>query len=173
MVMDKEALFKQAVESNKDRIYRICCCYVANDDERKDVYQEVLLHVWKSLDAFEGKAQLSTWIYRIAVNSCLGHLRTEKRRKKVFADDGAVEASEIPDETDGSARTDDDINKLYACISQLVPVDRTLVSLYLEDLGTREIAEILGISEGNVRVKLHRVRKSLKDIWERSGHGLE
>jgi RNA polymerase sigma factor (sigma-70 family) len=169
-MMEKETQFKSVVEANKDSIYRLCLCYVRDPEASKDVYQEVLVHLWKSLDSFEGRSQVSTWVYRITVNTCLGYLRSEKRRKKVL-DDAGVETAEIADESTGSDQTETDIGHLYACISQLEPVERALVSLYLEDVSTREMAEILGISEVNVRVKLHRVKKSLKEIWERTNHG--
>lgn len=68
--MIKESQFREIVEANKDRIYRICCCYVRVEMERNDVYQEVLIHIWEGLDRFEEKSQMSTWIYRIAVNTC-------------------------------------------------------------------------------------------------------
>jgi RNA polymerase sigma-70 factor (ECF subfamily) len=170
--MDKEAQFKALIDANRDRVYRICSCYVTDPDGRKDAYQEVLVHLWKSMDSFEGRSQLSTWVYRIAVNTCLGYLRAEKRRKKVFDEDASVETREIADESPGSMQTETDVERLYGCISQLEPVDRALVSLYLEDVSSREMAEILGISEGNVRVKLHRIKKSLKEIWEVTNHGL-
>jgi len=172
-MMDKESRFKAVVEQHNDRIYRLCLCYVRDPDERKDVYQEVLVNLWKSLDSFEGRSQMSTWVYRVTVNTCFGYLRSEKRRKKVFDDNPGVGIGDIADETAEPAHIETDIARLYACISQLEPVDRALVSLYLEDIGTRETADILGISEGNVRVKLHRIRKSLKEIWERTNDGLE
>ncbi len=171
-VMDRDTQFRALIDANKDRVYRICSCYVGDPDARKDAYQDVLVHLWKSMDSFEGRSQLSTWIYRVAVNTCLGYLRTEKRRKKVFDEDASVETGEIADESPGSMQTESDVERLYACIGQLEPVDRALVSLYLEDVSSREMAEILGISEGNVRVKLHRVKKSLKEIWEGTNRGL-
>jgi Sigma-70 region 2/Domain of unknown function (DUF4177) len=79
-MMDKETRFTSLLEANKDRIYRLCLCYVRDADASKDVYQEVLFHLWKSLDSFEGRSQVSTWVYRVTVNTCLGYLRAEKRR---------------------------------------------------------------------------------------------
>jgi RNA polymerase sigma factor (sigma-70 family) len=171
--MNKEAQFKTAVETNKDRIYRICCCYVRDDEERKDVFQEVLIHIWDGLHTFEGKAQISTWIYRIAVNTCLAYARTEKRRRKVFDESSKVDHETIRDQaaSGDSAQREQDIQRLYDCINQLQSVDKTLVSLYLEDVTSDQMAEVLGISEGNVRVKLHRIKKKLKEMMEREDHG--
>lgn len=168
----KEGRFKTAIESNKDRIYRLCCCYVPDPDERKDVYQEVLIHIWQSLDSFEGKSEISTWIYRIAVNSCLGYLRAERRRKRIFDGNADLRSTEVPDQgqSDVGGNMDADVQKLYDAIGQLEPVERALISLYLEDVSTRDMAAIFGISEVNVRVRLHRVKGRLKEMLEVSEH---
>jgi RNA polymerase sigma-70 factor (ECF subfamily) len=171
--MNKEAQFAAAMESNTDRIYRICCCYVRDEEQRKDVFQEVLINIWESLDSFRGDSQISTWIYRIAVNTCLGHSRTQARRRKVIDETREVELEEIPDQAvdDEAGKMEEDVRRLYDCINMLQPIEKTLISLYLEDVGTAEISEVLGISEGNVRVKLHRIKKVLKERLEGSGHG--
>ena len=167
--MANEAAFKSLVKEHNDRIHRLCRCYIRDRDAGDDVYQEVLVHLWKSLDSFEGRSRVSTWIYRVTVNTCLGHLRSERRRKKLFGAP-SEESAEVADDTWKSDGTDD-IERLYGCISRLPPVERALVSLYLEDVSMREMAEILGITEANVRVRLHRARKSLKEIWGRLSYG--
>jgi RNA polymerase sigma-70 factor (ECF subfamily) len=171
--MNKEIQFKAALEANKDRIYRICCCYVRDEVERGDVFQEVLIHIWEGLDRFEEKSQLSTWIYRIAVNTCLGHIRMQTRRRKVFDERSSIDEATLPDDTSGEAaeEAEREIGLLYDSINQLLPVEKTLVSLYLEDLSTEQMAEVVGISEGNVRVKLHRIKKKLKEMVEGDDHG--
>jgi RNA polymerase sigma-70 factor (ECF subfamily) len=171
--MSRETQFEAAVEGNKDRIYRICCCYVRDEEQRKDVYQEVLINIWGSLESFKGNSQIGTWIYRIAVNTCLGYARNENRRRKVFDENKKVDFEAIPDQTAGgpSAEMEEDLRRLYDCINLLQPVEKTLVSLYLEDLSTAEISDVLGISEGNARVKLHRIKKVLKETMEESCHG--
>jgi RNA polymerase sigma-70 factor (ECF subfamily) len=171
--MQKEAQYKAAVEANKDRLYRICCCYVRDDEARKDVFQEVLIHLWKGLDSFEGKSEISTWMYRIAVNTCLGYVRTEKRRRRLFDENAQVDHETIPDEIPDSndPGPEQDLERLYGCIDQLQPLQKTLVSLYLEDLSTTEMADVLGISEANVRVKIHRIKKQLKEMMNGESHG--
>jgi RNA polymerase sigma factor (sigma-70 family) len=171
--MDKDSIFRAAIESNKDRIYRVCCCYVSDEDERKDVYQDVLVHVWRSLESFEGRSDISTWIYRITVNTCFGYLRSEQRKRKVIDANVRIDDVDVPDETggEGTGRTDSDVRRLYGCIAKLPMLERTLVSLYLEELSTKQMSDVLGISEANVRVKLHRTKKVLKDLWEEEEHG--
>jgi RNA polymerase sigma-70 factor, ECF subfamily len=171
--MEKEARCKEIIESNKDRIFRICCGYVHDRDERKDVYQEIIINIWKSLDGFRAQSQMSTWIYRIAVNTCLSHLRSETRRHKHIDPEASIAIERIPqeDHDDRQEELRRSIDHLYRCINSLSPVDRALVALHLEDVSSRESAEILGITETNVRVKLHRIRKMLKGMLEEESHG--
>jgi RNA polymerase sigma factor (sigma-70 family) len=171
--MDKEHLFAEVVESHRDRIYRICCCYVGDEEVRKDVFQQVLINIWCSLDTFESRAAIGTWIFRIATNTCLGYLRSEKRRKRLFEDRAVVDPDSVRDPADDhdAVRQEEEIQQLYECICRLEPVNRALIALYLEDVPPSEMADILGISEGNVRVKLHRVKQSLKAMVERDNHG--
>jgi RNA polymerase sigma-70 factor, ECF subfamily len=171
--MTRETRFTSAIETNKDRIYRICCCYVRDEEQRQDVFQEVLINIWESLDSFKGNSQLSTWIYRVAVNTCLGYSRSESRRRKVFDETRQVDFETVPDQegTGNSEELEEDLRRLYDCINLLQPIEKTLVSLYLEDVSTAEMSEILGITEGNIRVKLHRIKKVLKEKMEGSSHG--
>ena len=172
--MDKETRFKSIIEENRDRIWRLCCCYVADENERHDVYQDALGNLWRGLDGFEGRSEVSTWIYRVTANTCLGHIRTERRRRELLDADSRVEEMEIVDQNLGEepASGNDDVRRLYECIGRLRPVDRTLISLYLEELSTKGMSDILGISEANVRVKIHRLKKELKRMFEETGHGL-
>ncbi|MBN2133130.1 MAG: RNA polymerase sigma factor [Sedimentisphaerales bacterium] len=170
--MDRDGQFKAVIEANRDRIYRVCCCYVHDDHERQDVCQEVMVHVWRNLSDFRGRSRLSTWIYRITVNTCLDHLRATQRRNRLIderlAEDTptcAVATFELDHELE------DDVRRLHECVRLLPTFEKALISLYLEDLGTREMAAVLGISEGNVRVKLHRTKKRLKNLWEGNQHG--
>jgi RNA polymerase sigma-70 factor (ECF subfamily) len=173
MRMEKEAQFTEVVESYRERIYRICCCYVGDGETRKDVFQQVLINIWCSLDGFQSRARIGTWIYRIAINTCLGYLRSEKRRKRVFDDGSVVDLASVRDPADDEERNqrEEDVRRLYDCVLRLEPVNRALISLYLEDVSIQEMADILGISEGNVRVKVHRVKSSLKAMMEGEGHG--
>jgi RNA polymerase sigma-70 factor (ECF subfamily) len=171
--MEKEARYKEIIESNKDRIFRICCGYVRDQDERKDVYQEIIINIWRSLDAFRGQSQMSTWIYRIAVNTCLTYVRSETRRRKHIDPEASIAIDRIPqeDHDEREEETHRSIDQLYRCITTLPPVDRALVALYLEDVSSKESADILGITETNVRVKLHRIRKVLKGLLEEEAYG--
>jgi RNA polymerase sigma factor (sigma-70 family) len=145
--MDKEALFREAFESGSDSIYRICCCYVRDPEDRNDVFQEVLLRLYKHIGSFQGKSALKTWIYRITVNTCLDFIRARNRREKTL--DRRLE-SDLANVEDPARCGDQvgqtlDVVRMYACIQRLPPLGRTLVSLYLEDASTKEISEVMGI----------------------------
>lgn len=165
---EKEAHFAATIERSRDALYRVCCAYVRDEADRQDIYQEVLIHIWKSLDAFRGQSNLSTWVYRVAINTCLGWLRHEKRRSLMLErarEHQQVVATGLGQDVPTIA--EDNVRHLYAHLARLAPVDRLLVSLYLEDMDSAEMAAVLGISEGNVRVKLHRIKNQLREMWEK------
>jgi len=148
--LGKEAQFAAAVEQHRDALYRVCCAYVRDETDRQDIYQEVLIHLWKSLDGFRGQSALSTWMYRVAVNTCLGWLRHEKRRSRMLERAREEQPLMAPGlEPDIPMTAEDNVRQLYACVARLAPLDRLLVSLYLEEMGTAEIGAVLGISDGN------------------------
>ena len=170
--MRDEKLFSEIVVRHKDMLFRICCAYTKDPDERKDLYQEALVHVWAGLDSFRNDAELKTWLYRIAVNTCLTWVRSEQRRRQRFTRQANAVVENIPAIANESVEWDDSLRRMYECISKLRPVDRILISLFLEEHDTRQIAAVMGISEGNVRIKLHRVKAELRQLWEEAGHGL-
>ncbi len=171
--MDTERFFKDAVEENRDRIYRICCCYALDAEERKDLFQESLIHVWKGLKSFREGAAVSSWVYRVAVNTCLDHVRAGTRRRRILGarvtgDDGET-LDNVPAQT--PAPVDDRLGSLYAAIDRLSLADRTLISLYLEDLDGAAMAEVTGLSEANVRVRIHRIKNALRGMMNEANHG--
>jgi len=131
----------------------------------------VLIHLWKSLDGFRGESNLGTWMYRVAVNTCLGWLRHEKRRSRLLERAREEQPAAVPVMGTGSETNPDEaVRRLYACVARLAPVDRLLVSLYLEEMPSAEIGAVLGISEGNVRVKLHRIKNQLREMMEKENY---
>ena len=159
------------MERHRDALYRVCCAYVRDESDRQDIYQEVLIHLWKSLDGFRGESNLGTWMYRVAVNTCLGWLRHEKRRSRLLERACEEQPAAVPVMGTGSETNPDEaVRQLYACVARLAPVDRLLVSLYLEEMPSAEIGAVLGISEGNVRVKLHRIKNQLREMMEKENY---
>jgi RNA polymerase sigma-70 factor (ECF subfamily) len=163
--MQKELLFKQVLDDNRGRIYSICCAYEHEKDRRDDLFQEIMINIWKNLDKFKGRSLISTWIYRIAVNTSLMHIRSETNRKKLhsaIADDAL--AADYHNETEEEIKTGSEIDNLYKNINKLRELDRLIISMMLNDLTYKEISEVTGISVNNVSVKVHRIKKELAKL---------
>lgn len=171
-MLTKEQKFKQLVEDNRDRIRRICRYYAPAPEDQKDMYQEVLISIWKSLDSFRGDSAISTWVYRIAVNTVLGFAGKEIRRLKLNSGFEPERYLHLvtEEERSGFALSEDRITQLESVLNQLSVIDKLLISLSLEGLSTREIADIIGITESNTRVKIHRIKEQLKNQLKGYSH---
>lgn len=161
----KENQFKRIIEENGSRIMRICRYYNANPDDQKDMYQEVLINVWKSLDRFRGDSKESTWVYRIAVNTSLNFSGKIYRTMKLMVDKDVQNLNLLFDDDDVSKKEqyESNLEELQAQLNLLSVIDKTMISLMLEGLSTREISDIIGLTEPNVRVKIHRIKEQLRD----------
>ncbi|MCL3782282.1 RNA polymerase sigma factor [Prolixibacteraceae bacterium JC049] len=164
-VKNKEEQFKSIVDQNKYRIERICSYYAPTKEEQKDMYQEILINVWKSLDNFRGDAAVSTWIYRIAVNTSLSYTGKAYKNMKLNVSVETENLSSVVDEEQLSEKLkeEENLNRLQAELNQLSIIDKMLISLLLEGLSMREIADVVGLTEPNTRVKLHRVKETLRN----------
>ncbi len=160
--MNKDALFKEIFKSNSKKIYHLCYGYTGDNDAANDLMQETFMKVWQNLDKFRNQAMISTWIYRIAVNTCLSWLRVEKRRAKDELTDAIIETQK-----EEVSEKNEQVALLYKCISQLEETERIIISMVLDELPYSEIAEISGVSEGNLRVKIHRIKHKLTEIYNR------
>lgn len=160
----KEIRFKEILEENSGRIKKICRYYCTNDEDKKDMYQEVLVNIWKSLDKFRGDSSISTWIYRIAVNTSISFSGKSYKNKKLYIDHVPQSLSILLDENDLEQKfqIEEQLEQLEICINQLSVIDKILISLVLEGLSMREIADVVGLTEPNVKVKIHRVKEQLK-----------
>lgn len=156
---NQEALFKEIYKTYSPKVHRLCLGYTGNSMEADDLLQEVFIKAWQNLDKFRGDSQVSTWIYRIAVNTCLYHLRSQKNKKSVDIDVSIIKRE---DEIDDKEQQ---IQLLYKCISELSEADRLIITLLLEEVPYNEIATVTEISEGNLRVKIHRIKQQLSTIY--------
>lgn len=156
---NQEAFFKEIYQTYSPKVHRLCLGYTGNVMEAEDLLQEVFIKAWQNLDKFRGDSQISTWIYRIAVNTCLYHLRNQKNKKSVDIDKAIIKKEE---ETDDKEQQ---IQLLYKCISELSEADRLIITLLLEEVPYNEIAAVTEISEGNLRVKIHRIKQQLSTIY--------
>lgn len=163
--MDKNAYFDQILSENKNKIFRICCAYEKDKDDRDDLFQQILVNIWKSLDNYKGLSSISTWVYRVAVNTALVHVKSAVTRKKILAaylenSDPADNGSDIAEKLEAERQR----LKLYDCINMLAEFDRIIISLLLEDMSYKEISEITGITSNNVGVKISRIKKELAKL---------
>lgn len=163
MPSEREQAFLTLVRENDARLRRICRVYAHDAESRKDLHQEMLLQLWRSLGAFRGASSAATWVYRVALNTALTYARRRGSLFHVPLDDEqlAIEHVASPLGTEDMAEADARSAQLFAAIAQLDAVDRMLVTMYLDERSYREMADVLGISESNVGVKLHRIRKAL------------
>lgn|SRR5690606_4439096 len=153
--------FDQIYTTYWQRIFRVCMGYVNNHSLAQDLTQETFITVWKQLPKFRGESNIGTWIFRIASNTCLRHMEVERRMQKTSL------TFDVKDEKTSSIEPQ--IQFLYQCISELKEIDRIVISLELEEVNQAEIAKIVGLSEVNIRVKIHRIKEKLMQKFKEHG----
>jgi len=163
---ERETLFKQWLDEYKGLMLKVVRAYSPTRDDQEDLFQEILIQLWKSIPNFQGNAKVSTWIYKVALNTALVWKRDEKkrcRRSKPLID--IEQTPEINDQNE-SALKQQIIKQLYEAIRKLPKIDSSVILMYLDGLSYREMAEVLGISENNVGVKLNRTKKQLAKLMK-------
>ena len=160
--MMSEPDFDALYQAYYPKVLKLCLGYTGAYPQAQDLAQESFIRVWQNLSTFKGDSAVNTWVYRIAVNTCLNHLRTASKQP---TDTLTREHSERPSDEPGEL--EQQISLLYSCISQLAETDRLIITLVLEDTTYPEISQIIGISEGNLRVKIHRIKQQLTAIYHR------
>jgi RNA polymerase sigma-70 factor (ECF subfamily) len=162
---ERERLFVLLFEQSRAGIRRLCSSYLNSATEVDDLFQEIMTNVWNNLARFRGEAKLSTWVYRIAVNTAL----TYRRRQRP--------SEELPEMTDDRVSTQRDLERqeqleaLHRAIAQLGDQDRLIVSLLLEGLTYKEIADVTGITVNYVGVKVSRIKQVLEQLMTGVSHG--
>lgn len=160
---DKEARFLSITENYKNVIAKVCILYMSQTVSFDDLYQDVLLNIWQGMDTFRGDAKISTWIYRMAINTCITSHRHSSRHCPEASITLENLVGEPADCNDGQAFVEE-CRELYSLISRLDPLDKALISLWLDEKPYDEIAAITGISPANVAVKIHRIKQKLKKM---------
>lgn len=158
--------FISIVKENQRLIYKVCSTYCKNNEIRKDLEQEILVQLWKSLPGFDGRVKISTWIYQVALNTAFLFHRNESKHKenKVNIDRSVF----LIADTNDASELEENIAMLYRFIDTLDELDKALMMLYLEDSKYKDIAEILGITETNVATKISRIKSKLKNYFRNS-----
>ncbi|MEW7277984.1 RNA polymerase sigma factor [Aquimarina sp. 2201CG1-2-11] len=160
---EREQLFTEVVTLHKDKIYRICYAYLYEKDSVEDLYQEVLINVWNGLNKFKGNAQLSTWLYRVTLNTTITFNKKNKTHQQLFGNSIPENIIENIDTTE--TQQECRVNKLMQCVQKLKEEERILISLVLEELSYKEIADVLGIEVSNVGARINRTKKKLLKIY--------
>lgn len=145
------------VRQNKNTIFTVCYMFSKDQEEVNDLFQEVLIRLWQGFDNYKGNSKERTWIYRVALNTCISFDRKKRRhnKKQVYMGDDLFGCNEHD-----SQQTE----VLHKRITRLRPLDRAIVLLWLEDISYEEIGSIIGITAKNVSVRLYRIREQLKNM---------
>lgn len=152
-----EEAFMEILDQHQAILHKLCRLYRDTDADREDLFQEMVYHLWKAYPGFQGQAKISTWIYRIALNTALASFR--KKRPALFF------PAELPQrEAHQEEEPKKQLGRLLQAIKKLKEIDRAIVSLYLDDLSYEQIAQIVGISATNVGARLHRIKHKLKNL---------
>lgn len=159
----KEQEFSKLIKDNQGLIIKVSRLYTNSLEDEEDLFQEIVLQLWRSYDTFKGDSKISTWMYRVALNTAITLFRKKKRLPQTdeLLDFHYKDALEEDDEKHQQ------VALLYKVIKMLPNVERAIVMMYLDDLPYRDIAENLGITEVNARVKMNRLKKTLKELMEK------
>lgn len=155
--MEKE--FLQIITENQGIIHKVCSIYCDLEEDRRDLFQEILVQLWKSYPSFRSESKFSTWMYRVALNTAITSFKKDKRQpdKTGVSYENLQLAEELYD-----SGAEDQIKMLNQAVSQLTGIEKSIILLFLEDKKYEEIAEITGITQNYVRVKMNRIKKKLK-----------
>jgi RNA polymerase sigma-70 factor (ECF subfamily) len=163
----QDELYREAADSFGAAMDRLVRAYELDFDKRRDLLQEIHLALWRSFDKFEERSSLRTWVYRVAHNTATSYaIRQRRLNSRLFF--SLEQIDHASQELDVGERMD--IERLLELIHQLRPPDREVMLLYLEDIDAAAIGEIMGISPGNVRIQIHRIKRILARRFHTGGH---
>lgn len=158
MMEDKEKEFTRIIQEHKRRIYTVCYMFSDDSDQVADLFQEILINLWKGFSSFRGECSIGTWVWRISLNTCINASKKRVRTLETVRLDMDIDPYEDIDEEAMQ------IKQLHKRINRLGLIDRSIILLWLEGLSYEEIGAIIGISIKNVSVKLVRIREELKNM---------
>lgn len=160
MNTEQERTFVEFFKPNQRLIHKICKIYTDNAEDHQDLFQEITIQLWKSFPCFKGEAKFSTWMYRVALNTAITLFRKPQKRKAQTVE---VDVSSLTMEYENYEDDEHKLQKMYKAIYELSDVEKALIMMFLEDKPYKEIGEVLGITEGNARVKMNRAKNNLKN----------
>ncbi len=160
--MDKEQ-YIQIIDEHRKLIYKVCRSFCPDAEDWKDLEQEILIRIWNGLKRYDERVKLSTWLYRVALNTAISFYRSEKRRPRRAPVETAFALA------DGAGHDEEyraNVERLYCFIGELGELDKALILLYLDEIKYTEISEILGITPTNAATKVGRIKRQLKEKFE-------
>ena len=160
--------FTELIEQNQGIIFKVSGMYCDDETCRKDLFQDILLQIWKSYPTYKGQSKFSSWMYRVALNTAISQFRKEKKNGKNVIREIPVNITE----SDSYNEKEERAEILHRAISKLSKAEKSIIILYMDDYPYEEISEIIGISISNVGVKINRIKKKLQVILKELGYGL-
>ncbi len=158
----QDGLYQEAKEAYGAALERLARGYEADPEFRRDLLQDIHIALWRSFGGFNGRCSLRTWVYRVAHNVAISHVIRQRRRKPAHLV-GLEDLGDLPDESAGSSEVERHqvVDRLAELIQRLKPLDRQVILSYLEGLDAASIADVTGLSAGNVATKIHRIKRIL------------
>lgn len=157
---EQEKYFINLINEHQGLIHKVCMMYEANREVRNDLFQEVVLQLWKSFHTFRGDAKITTWMYRIALNTAISGLR--KQGRKIQTQDLNDYHLNISDREPDNQ--EENFERLQWAIRKLSEIERAMIMMALDEVPYEEIAETIGITQNNVRVRMNRIREKLRKL---------
>ena len=158
----EEEKFTGLINQHQGLIHKVCIMYENDPDVRNDLFQEIVIQLWKSFGSFRGEAKISTWMYRIALNTAISGFR--KRSRNIKTED--IRESHFNISDSGEDNREEDFQKLQWAIQHLSEIERAMIMMALEEVPYEEIAETIGITQNNVRVRMNRIREKLRKLMD-------
>jgi len=165
-VDNKQQIFLKRIDNHKGILIKIAKMYMDNHQDEEDLKQEIIFQLWKSYEKFEERSKFSTWMYRVAINTAITFLRKEKRRSDRY--EISYEKEQVTEEQDETKETQ--LAHFYKAVKNLNKIEKALILLFIEGNSHKEIAQSLGITEVNARVKLNRTKNKLQEIIKKQGY---
>lgn len=153
--------FIEILRQNSGILHKVCRMYRNSDEDRQDMLQEIIAQLWKSFPTFRKEAKLSTWIYRIALNTAITDFRKQSRR--VFTIPLAEQGIQFEQDNEDKLKAER-LKQMYNAITYLTPIEKALVMLYIEEKSYEEMEDIMGMTQGNMRVKMNRIKEKLRKL---------
>lgn len=159
----REANFLQLIDEHQAIIHKISNLYRHTEQDREDLFQEIVFQLWKSISSFDERSKFSTWMYRVSLNTAIAGFRKRKPDIRWMP--------AVPDHSDAVAEDNWQRDQFFNALRKLTDDEKAIIALFLEDLSYREIAEIIGISENNVGVKISRIKTKIQKLINQSNNG--